>query len=83
MCNDNAKEYFCTQFSSYLPQNGIIHKFSSAITPQQNGVPKRKNYHLLEVSCALLLHIKMSKIFWANAIFTTMFLNQSNAFFNS
>ncbi|KAJ9567027.1 LOW QUALITY PROTEIN: hypothetical protein OSB04_002993 [Centaurea solstitialis] len=38
--SDNAKEYFSTDFSSYLKTHGIIHEPSYVYTSQQNGVRK-------------------------------------------
>ena len=47
--SDNAKEYISSSFTSYLSHKGIIHQTLCAHTPQQNGVAKRKNRHLLDV----------------------------------
>ena len=54
--SDNAIEYFSAPFTSFLSQHGIIHQFSCAHTPQQNGVVERKNRHLVETAHTLLLH---------------------------
>jgi len=40
--SDNAKEYFSTQFQSYMLQQGIIHQSSCVDTPSQNGLAERK-----------------------------------------
>ena len=57
--SDNAKEYFSTEFSSYLKNHGIIHESSCAYTSQQNGVSERKNRHLLDVARTLLIQSRV------------------------
>ena len=61
--SDNAKEYFFMSFSSFMSSHGILHQLSCAYTPQQNGVAKRKNRHLIETSRTLLLHHKVPQRF--------------------
>ena len=57
--SDNAKEYFSMPFSSYMSSHGILHQSSCAYIPQQNVPVERKNRHLVETSCTLLLHHKV------------------------
>ena len=52
--SDNAKDYFNQTLMSFFQKEGIIHESSCVNTPQQNGVAKRKNGHLLEKTRALL-----------------------------
>ena len=54
--SDNALEYLSTHFSDFLSSDGIPHLSSCAYIPQQNGVSERKNRHLVETTCTLLLH---------------------------
>ena len=42
----------------------ILHQSSCAYTPQQNGVAKCNNRHLVETARALLLHHKVPQRFW-------------------
>ena len=72
--SDNAKEYFSMSFSSSMSSHGIFHQSSCAYTPQQNGVAKRKNYHLVETACTLLLHHKVPQRFWGDAILASCYL---------
>ncbi|RVW83660.1 Retrovirus-related Pol polyprotein from transposon RE1 [Vitis vinifera] len=53
-----------------MSQHGIIHQSSCAHTPQQNGVAERKNRHLVETTCTLLLHSHVSFRFWGDAVLT-------------
>ena len=74
LSSDNAKEYFSTSFSSFMSSHGILHQSSCAYTPQQNGVAKRKNRHLVETARTLLLHHKVPQRFWGDAILAVCYL---------
>ena len=41
--SDNGGEFISKLFQKYCDKNGIKRKFSTAQTPQQNGVDERKN----------------------------------------
>ena len=60
---ENLEKYNSTTFSSFMSSNGIFHQASCAYTPQQNGVAKCKNRHLVETTCILLLHHKVPQCF--------------------
>ncbi|KAJ9556963.1 hypothetical protein OSB04_011577 [Centaurea solstitialis] len=47
---DNAPDYYNNVLGNYLSEQGIVHQSSCVDTPQQNGVAKRKNRHLLETA---------------------------------
>ena len=68
---DNAGEYF--SLSWLLCEHDIIHQSSCPDTPSQNGVAKRKNWHLLEIARALLFQMHVLKTFWADAVSTACF----------
>ncbi|KAJ9557316.1 LOW QUALITY PROTEIN: hypothetical protein OSB04_011930 [Centaurea solstitialis] len=72
--SDNAKEYFSTDFSSYLKKHGIVHESSCVYTSQQNGVAERKNRHLLDVARTLMFQSHVPKRFWWDAILTAAYL---------
>ena len=55
MRSDNGGEYVNNDFSHYLTNHGILHETTCPQTPQQNGVAERKNRHLLETACSLLI----------------------------
>ena len=57
---DNGGEYLNQTLGNYFLENGIIHQTSCVGTPQQNGVAKRKNRHLLE---ALMFARNVPKFF--------------------
>ncbi|RVW44594.1 Retrovirus-related Pol polyprotein from transposon TNT 1-94 [Vitis vinifera] len=71
---DNAREYFSTQFTSFMSHHEILHQSSCAHTPQQNGVAERKNRHLVETARTPLLHSHVPFHFWGNAVLTACYL---------
>ena len=48
--------------------------FSCAHTPQQNGVAKRKNRHLVETTRTILLHSNVPFRFWGDVVLTACYL---------
>jgi transposase InsO family protein len=44
--SDNRTKFKNSQIEGFLEEEGIKHEFSSAYTPQQNGVGERKNITL-------------------------------------
>ena len=71
---DTGTKYFNFVLGNYLSTQGIAHHNSCTNTPQQNGVAKCKNRHLLEVVKALMFTTHMTKKFWGKAFRTTTFL---------
>ena len=72
--SDNACEYLSSQLCSFLTSKGILHETSYAHTPQQNGVAKGKNCHLVETACTLILHYNVPHHFWGDALLTACYL---------
>ena len=72
--SDNGKEYFNHNFVTYLQNEGIVYQSSCVDTPQQNGVAKKKNKHLLEVARSLLFQVSVPKTYWGEAVLTATFL---------
>ena len=71
---DNARDYFNSTLSDYFFSSGIVHQSSCNTTPQQNGVAKRKNRHLLDVSRSLLFTMNVPKSFWGEVVLTATYL---------
>ena len=61
-------------FQSFLQQKGIISQRSCPYTPQQNGVTKRKNRHLLDLVRTLMLESFVPPRFWVEALSTAVYL---------
>ena len=72
--SDNGKECFNQYLIPYLQKEGIIYYSSCNDTPQQNGIAKPKNRHLLEITRALFFQINVPKSFWGEVVLTTTYL---------
>jgi len=72
--SDNAREYLSHSFNTFMKSHGILHQTSYAYTPQQNGVAKRKNRHLVETTRTLLIHDGVPQCFWGDAILSACYL---------
>lgn len=68
--SDNGMEFKNTHIEDFLDEYGITHEFSTAHTPQQNGVVERKNRTLIELARTMLNEYKTPIRFWAEAINT-------------
>lgn len=65
--SNNGGEYIRSVFSTYLSQHDILHQTTYPRTPEQNGIAKQKNRHLLEITRAFFtMHVP--QIFWINAL---------------
>jgi hypothetical protein len=72
--SDNGTEYLCKEFESYLEKHGIKHEMTVAYTPEQNGVPERRNRTLVEMARCMMIQSQLSPSFWAEAISTANYL---------
>ncbi|RVW97925.1 Retrovirus-related Pol polyprotein from transposon RE1 [Vitis vinifera] len=63
-----------SDLQKYLEGHGIIHQTTSSNTPQQNGVAKRKNRHLLEVVRASLIATKIPISYWGETITSVAYM---------
>jgi transposase InsO family protein len=70
---DNGTKYVNYQFEEYFGSYGIVHRTTCANSPEQNGVAKRKNRHLLEVTRCLMLQMNVPKFFWSDAVITATY----------
>lgn len=76
--SDNGGEYTSKEFTEYCNQEGIKRQFTTAYTPQQNGVAERMNKTLLDRTRAMLGAAGLEKSFWAEAVNTAYYvLNQA------
>ncbi|GJQ99028.1 uncharacterized mitochondrial protein-like protein [Tanacetum coccineum] len=57
---------------------GILRQYSIARTPQQNEVAKRRNKTLIEGARTMLADSKLPTTFWAEAVNTACYVQQSN-----
>ncbi|RVW90472.1 Retrovirus-related Pol polyprotein from transposon TNT 1-94 [Vitis vinifera] len=72
--SDNGGEYQSSDLQKYLEEHDIIYQTICSNTPQQNGVAKWKNWHLLEVVRASLIAAKILISYWGEAITSAAYL---------
>nr|GEU54557.1 Gag-Pol polyprotein [Tanacetum cinerariifolium] len=60
---DNESEYTGDEFDTFCRQEGIKRQFTTAYTPQHNGVAERMNRTLLEIARAMLETTSLGKSF--------------------
>ncbi|GJV25044.1 retrovirus-related pol polyprotein from transposon TNT 1-94 [Tanacetum coccineum] len=62
------------QFREFCNANGITYNFSALSTPQSNGVVKKKNRTLQEMSRTMLNEQSLPQKFWCNAVDTSTYI---------
>ena len=71
--SDNGQE-FLGPMKQFYQQKRIIHQTTCVDTPQQNGRPKRKHRHILNVARALRFQAHLPLDFWGESILTAGYL---------
>ena len=71
--SDRGMEYTSSQFGNFCEDEGVERQLTVAYT-QQNGVVERKNQTVMEMAKAMLYEKGLSKIFWAEAVNTAVYL---------
>jgi hypothetical protein len=71
---DRGGEYLSGAFNQFCIDNGIQHDLTCANTPFQNGISKRKNHTVLEMTQSLLLHSTLPSSLWQEATSTAVYL---------
>lgn len=61
--SDHGTKFDNAKFDEFCNENGIIHNFSTPITPQQNGVVERNNRTLEEMARTMLIDSGIAKNF--------------------
>ena len=61
--SDHGKEFENKLFEEFFDEFGITHNFSAPRTPQQNGVVKRKNRTLQEMTRIMLSEVNLPNTF--------------------
>lgn len=66
---NNARDYF-NQILTSFQKEWINHEFLCVYAPQQNGVAKLKNSHLLTTTFAALFQYHVAKQHWEEVVLT-------------
>jgi transposase InsO family protein len=70
--SNNGGEFTSKEFRDFDEEHGIKRQFSTARTPQQNGVAERKNKTVQEMARTMLKDSKLGDIFWVQAVCTSV-----------
>jgi hypothetical protein len=68
--SDHGREFKNSKFEEFCLSYGIKQEFSSPITPQQNGVVKRKNMAIQEMARVMIHSKNLAQHFWGDAVNT-------------
>ncbi|GJX12675.1 retrovirus-related pol polyprotein from transposon TNT 1-94 [Tanacetum coccineum] len=75
---DNGTKFKNETLKSHYEKLGIMQQFSTAQTPQQNGVVERRNRTLVEATHTRLIFTRLPEFLWAEVVATACFTqNQS------
>nr|GEU63852.1 putative ribonuclease H-like domain-containing protein [Tanacetum cinerariifolium] len=70
---DNGTEFKKVNLKAHYEKLGIMQQFSTARTPHQNGVVKRRNRTLVEAARTMLIFSQLPEFLWAEAVATSCF----------
>lgn len=65
---DNGGEFWNGKLDDFCQSLGILQRFTTAHTPQSNGVAERLNRSLLNISRSLMLSVVVKRSLWAEAV---------------
>ena len=71
---DNGLEFCNKQFEDFCERYGIMRHKTVVHTPQQNGLVGRMNRTLMDKVRCMLLHSKLPKSLWEEALNTVCYL---------
>lgn len=72
--SDQGGEYSSKTLQKFYAEEGIKVEYTTAYSPQQNGISERKNRSLTEMGRCLFTDAGMHKRYWAEAINTACYL---------
>ena len=82
LCTDRGGEYKSHEFANFCEIHRIKRQFTTAYTPQQNGVCERKNRIILNMVRSLLKRNAIPKEFWPEAVnWSILILKRSPTFY--
>ncbi|GJR54010.1 retrovirus-related pol polyprotein from transposon TNT 1-94 [Tanacetum coccineum] len=67
---DNGTEFKNATLKAHYEKLGIMQQFSTARTPQQNGVVERRNRTLVEAARTMLIFSRLLEFLWVEAVAT-------------
>nr|GEU86542.1 hypothetical protein [Tanacetum cinerariifolium] len=73
MKHQRGTEFLNKTLNAFFKEEGIENQTSTARTPEQNGVVKRRNRTLVETARTMLSTLKLPLFFWAEAVATACY----------
>nr|GEV65220.1 retrovirus-related Pol polyprotein from transposon TNT 1-94 [Tanacetum cinerariifolium] len=70
---DRGTEFLNKTLNAFFKEEGIEHQTSSARTPEQNGIVKKRNRTMVEAARTMLSALQLPLFFWAEAIATACY----------
>jgi transposase InsO family protein len=70
--SNNGGEFVAKEFMDFCNKHGIKRQFCVARKPQHNGIVERKNMIVQEIARTMLMDSKLTDVFWAHAVHTTV-----------
>ena len=67
---DRRHEYLSNQFKEFCEEKGILRHLTIPRTPQQNGVVKKRNRTLLDMTRSMMVRANLPISFWGDALLT-------------
>jgi Integrase core domain. len=72
--SDRGREYVNNELRQYLKSEGIQIQYTVTYSPQQNGVARKKNRSLLEMTRCMLIDSELHDKYWGEAVNTANYL---------
>ncbi|GKB50751.1 retrovirus-related pol polyprotein from transposon TNT 1-94 [Tanacetum coccineum] len=76
--SDRGTKFLNKTLHAYFKEEGIEHQISTLRTPEQNGIVERRNRTLVGAARTMLLAYKLPLFFWAEAIATAYYTQNSS-----
>lgn len=71
---DQGGEYSSNEFKAFCKDQGVSLEYTTAYTPQLNGVAERMNRTLVEKGRSLLVQANLPKLLWGEALLASAYL---------
>uniref|UniRef100_A0ACD5Z493 Uncharacterized protein n=1 Tax=Avena sativa TaxID=4498 RepID=A0ACD5Z493_AVESA len=71
---DRGGEYTSGILDDFCKEHGIVHQYTLAYTPQQNGVAERRNRTLMDMVRSMMAYSDLPLSFWGEALHTAVYL---------
>ncbi|MBT1569754.1 hypothetical protein KK471_29565, partial [Klebsiella pneumoniae] len=70
-----GREYLSDQFKEFCEEKGILRHLTIPRTPQENGVTKKRNRTLQDITKSMMAQANLPISFWGDALLTTAYIS--------